>query len=178
MGLPSGLIWAMANIGAVEIYDFGLYFSWGNTVGHVEDSGYDFSESVYNNTPAAAIDTDLTLSEDAARTYLGTPWRLPSNDEFKELVDNCTHEWTSINGVAGYVFTSRINGNKLFFPAAGFYNGRLNNNRGARGYYWSSSYISATTAHPLYFNSSNISTETGGQRRFGFSIRAVYLPQT
>ena len=55
---------------------------------------------------------------DIARTQWGDGWRLPSQAEFQELVDNCTWEWTEINGVAGRRATA-ANGNSIFFPAAG-----------------------------------------------------------
>jgi len=35
LGLPSGRLWADRNIGASSPEDVGLYFSWGNTDGHV-----------------------------------------------------------------------------------------------------------------------------------------------
>ena len=34
LGFPSGTKWADRNIGALNPEDTGLYFSWGNTVGH------------------------------------------------------------------------------------------------------------------------------------------------
>jgi hypothetical protein len=43
LGLPSGKLWAAANVGASNYYSEGNYFSWGNTTGHAKNSGYDFS---------------------------------------------------------------------------------------------------------------------------------------
>lgn len=176
MGLPSGLLWASCNVGAERPSDLGLYFSWGNVEGHRAEEGYDFSQTVYDSTPAAAIETDLSLSEDAARENLGEPWRMPTAAEFQELYDNCTVEWTTLNGVNGRLFTSNVNGNKLFLPAAGHCSGTSLNNRGSYGYYWSSTYSSATNARSLNFNSSNVSPQYNGSRRNGFSMRAVCPP--
>ena len=108
-----------------------------------------------------------------ARANLGQPWRLPTKTEFQELYDNCTCVWTTLNGVAGRLFTSNVNGNSIFFPAAGYYDGTSLGSRGSGGHYWSSSYYSATTAYGLYFDSSNVGPQNYNGRRFGFSVRAV-----
>lgn len=176
MGLPSGVQWASCNVGAAEASDLGMYFSWGNTVGHNIDEGYNFSQEVYDSTPAAVIATDLSLEQDAARANLGEPWRMPTTAEFQELYDNCTSVWTTLNGVAGRLFTSKVNGNTLFFPAAGGYNGTSLNARGSSGLYWSSSYYSAANAGYLGFDSSTIYPQVNNSRRLGFSVRAVMTP--
>lgn len=175
MGLPSGLLWASCNVGAEGSSDLGIYFSWGNIDGHKIGEGYDFSQAVYSTTPAAEIATDLSLSQDAARANLGAPWRMPTAAEFQELIDNCTSEWTTLNGVNGRLFTSNVNGNTLFFPAAGYYNGTSLNNRGSYGRYWSSSFYSSTNAQLLGFDSSDVNPQNNGRRR-GFSVRAVCPP--
>ena len=173
LGLPSGLKWAKCNIGAATPEGYGLYFSWGNAQGHEEGSGYDFSQTTYDATPAAAITANLSLSQDMARANLGQPWRLPTKTEFQELYDNCTCVWTTLNGVAGRLFTSNVNGNSIFFPAAGSYDGTSLGNRGSRGSYWSSSYYSATNACDLGFGSSSVNPQGNYGRRVGFSVRAV-----
>ena len=61
----------------------------------------------------------------------------------------------------------------LFFPAAGYYNGTSLNNRGSNGNYWSSTWISATNARNLNFNSSGVNPQNNNNRRNGFSVRAV-----
>jgi hypothetical protein len=70
-------------------------------------------------------------------------------------------------------FTSRINGNAIFFPAAGFYNGTALNSRGTDGLYWSSGFNSASNAYYLYFNSSEVSPQNSNGRGSGFTVRAV-----
>ena len=151
----------------------GLYFSWGNTDGHPAGAGYDFSQATYDETPAAAISEDLSLNEDAARANLGAPWRMPSESEFQELYDNCSSIWTTLNGVIGRLFTSNLNGNTLFMPAAGYYNGTLLTNRGSYGRYWSSTYSSATGARLLAFDNLNVNPQSSNGRRYGFSVRPV-----
>ena len=175
LALPSGLLWCEHNVGASTPYEHGLYFSWGNVIGHAEGSGYDFSDAVYAETPGAALTGNVPVNGtyDLARHNMGAPCRLPTVGEFQELNSNCDSEWTDEDGVAGRRFTSRINGNSIFFPASGLYNGTTLNNRGSYGLYWSSSYISETGAYYLYFNSSNVYPADSNSRRYGFTARAV-----
>ena len=175
LALPSGLLWADKNIGASTPYEHGLYFSWGNVTGHAEGSGYDFSDAVYAETDGAALTGNIPVNNtyDMARHNLGSPCRLPTVGEFQELNSNCTSEWTDEDGVAGRRFTSNINGNSIFFPASGNYNGAALNGRGSYGLYWSSSYMSATYAYNLGFHSSGVSPANDSTRRYGFSVRAV-----
>lgn len=178
MGLPSGVQWASCNVGAEEPSDSGIYFSWGNIEGHAVGEGYDFSQAVYDTTPGAAIETNLSLEHDAASANLGTPWRMPSSAEFQELYDNCTCVWTTLKGVKGYLFTSNVNGNTLFFPAAGGCVGTLLRYYGVNGFYWSSTYYTTKNARRLRFTSSTIQPQSDGERSVGFSVRAVISTAT
>ena len=175
LALPSGLLWAEKNIGATTPYEHGLYFSWGNVEGHAEGSGYDFSDAVYAETPGAALTGNVPVNTtyDAARHNMGAPCRLPTVGEFQELNSNCDSEWTDEDGVAGRRFTSRINGNSIFFPASGLCSGTSLYDRGSNGFYWSSSYVSATSAYNLNFNSGGVSPVDSNNRRYGFTARAV-----
>lgn len=150
--------------------------SWGNIDAHAEGSGYDFSQASYDASPAATIHANLSLNQDVARYNLGAPWRMPTAAEFQELYDNCTNVWTTLNGVNGRLFTSNVNGNTLFFPAAGGYIGPTNNYRGLGGDYWSSTYNSATKAFILNFNDSGINPLLVKTRRQGFSVRPIISP--
>lgn len=176
LALPSGLLWCEHNVGASTPYEDGLYFSWGNVIGHADGSGYDFSDAVYAETPGASLTGNIPVNGtyDLVRHNMGAPCRLPTVGEFQELNSNCESEWTDEDGVAGRRFTSRINGNSIFFPASGYYIGASLNGRGSLGYYWSSSYYSATSAYSLGFGSSNVNPASNyGYRRYGFSARAV-----
>ena len=175
LALPSGLLWCEHNIGATTPYEHGLYFSWGNVTGHAEGSGYDFSDAVYAETAGAALTGNIPTNNtyDMARHNMGSPCRLPTVGEFQELNSNCTSEWTDEDGVAGRRFTSNINGNSIFFPASGLYNGTTLSLRGSYGLYWSSSYISESYAYNMDFNSDGVVPANGSDRRYGFSVRAV-----
>lgn len=176
MGLPSGLQWANCNIGAESPVDEGLFFSWGNIEGHAMGEEYYFSQSEYDSTPGAEIQTNLPLENDAARANLGAPWRMPTEAEFIELYNNCTCVFTTLNGVNGQLFTSNVNGNKLFFPAAGRCKDTTIVNKNNGGYYWSSTYYSATTGRSMNFTRTDVIPQNSGSRYNGFSVRAVLQP--
>ena len=174
LGLPSGLKWAQANLGAKKETDPGLYYMWGDTEGHKKDSGYEFKEANYNSKGLNAISTNLTLAQDAAHIRLGGSWRMPTKTEFEELYNNTKVTWTKINGVAGCKFTNKTDASKyIFMPAAGgYYKGSSLSNWGSHGYYWSSTLYDSSLAYYLYFYGSSPGTVTTS-RGSGKSVRAV-----
>jgi hypothetical protein len=178
LALPSGVLWCEHNVGAATPYEDGLYFSWGNITGHTGTDGYDFGTSndgPYASTPGAALTGNIPTNNtyDAARHNMGAPWRTPTVGEFQELNAQCDSEWTDEDGIAGRRFTSRINGNSIFFPASGNRGGTALNDRGSGGYYWSASLNSQTRGYYLYFNSRGVDPANNNSRFFGFAVRAV-----
>jgi hypothetical protein len=178
LALPSGLLWAEKNVGANRPEDDGLYFSWGNVDGHTGTDGYDFgsnNDGPYASTPGAALEGNIpsNITYDAAMHNMGAPCRMPTVSEFQELNANCISEWTTQNGVNGRRFTSRINGNSLFFPAAGLRAGVSLSYRGSNGYYWSSSRYSSARGYGMNFSASGVNPAHTGNRFNGFSVRAV-----
>ena len=179
LGLPSGLKWAKCNVGATSPEEYGLYFAWGETTGYTAEqvaAGVrKFSKDVYDAGSAASIETDLTLEQDAARANLGGKWRMPTEAECEELINKCNRVWTDDyngTGVAGKVFTSKVNGNSVFFPAAGFCDDSSVYNVGLDGYYWSASCGSSSGAWGLYFYSGSQDL-SNNHRYFGRSVRGV-----
>ena len=178
LALPSGLLWCEHNVGAATPYEDGLYFSWGNVTGHTGDDGYDFGTSndgPYASTPGAALEGNIPSNNtyDAARHNMGAPCRMPTVGEFQELNSNCDSEWTDEDGVAGRRFTSRINGNSIFFPASGHRYGTGLSLHGSGGGYWSSSLYSSASGYGLHFRSGGVDPASGNGRFYGFSVRAV-----
>ena len=178
LALPSGLLWCEHNVGASTPYEDGLYFSWGNVTGHTGTDGYDFGTSndgPYASTPGAALTGNIPTNGtyDAARHNMGAPCRMPTVGEFQELNAQCDSEWTDEDGIAGRRFTSRINGNSIFFPASGHRSGTSLNYRGSNGYYWSASLGSQTNGYYLGFSSTGVNPAYSSSRFDGFSVRAV-----
>ena len=106
LGLPSGLLWAKKNIGAATEEDAGLYFQWGDVQGYTaEQVGVDkqfngdysdykwhISGSVTNLSKYTGSNGDglttLEAIDDAAIQIMGSEWRMPTREDFKELISN------------------------------------------------------------------------------------------
>ena len=172
LGLPSGTKWASFNIGANRPEEYGEYYAWGES--GVKDA---YKESTYEyckNGMYTNIGKDIRGTEfDTAREKWGGEWMMPSTTQFNELIANCTNEWTTINGVKGRKFTSKINGEYIFFPAAGYYGSSVGNT-GTYGYYWSGN-IDPDNAEKAYTMIAKSATPSMpvNPRYLGFSVRPV-----
>lgn len=175
LGLPSGLLWATCNLGATNPEDIGQYFSWGNVSGHTVGDGYSFDSTTYANTGGGGLSDDIpeNATYDAARSIKGGTWRLPTQDEMQELIDNCTFAWQSDyngTGVAGALFTR--NGQSLFLPVGGYIQETTKKASGTC-YYWSSKKGTGDKARRMFANSSTIPTMQNGTRAYGHLLRPV-----
>ena len=175
LGLPSGTLWATCNVGATSPEQAGLYFAFGETTGftaeQVEKGVRKFDSASYT---ASSVSGNLTLEQDAARANLGGNWRMPNKAEWKELIENCNVAWMDDyngTGVAGRVFTSKINGNSVFFPAAGRCGGSSVGDVGSRGSYWSATCLSSC-GWGLGFGSGDQCLGRNSMY-YGFSVRGV-----
>ena len=195
LGLPSGLLWATCNLGANSPEEYGDYYAWGETTTkpvynwniykyctagaegglamltkYSTNSGHDFVGTPDDLTTLEAMD-------DAATQKFGDGARMPTVDEWQELIDNTTAEWTQVNGVNGRKFTA-ANGNSLFLPAAGCCYGLGLDAADEYGHYWSSSLIAdgPNYAWHFYFSLDNWGVD-GYHRADGLSVRAVRASQ-
>lgn len=138
LGLPSGTKWATCNVGANSPEECGNYYAWGETTIKTD---YNSSNYTYTGNP-----TTLPTDRDAATANWGSGWRMPTQAEMQELLDNCTTTWTTQNGVNGRLFIGP-NGNSIFLPTNSTY-----------GSCWSSSLYSSGTsnAYCIFFASDDI----------------------
>jgi len=184
-----GVKWATRNLGAEKITDYGLYFQWGDTQGYTaeqvgEEAGqkafswddYKYGDGTtftkYNGTDGKTV---LDASDDAVTTAFGSNWRMPTKDEYTNLLDNTTNEWTTIDGVNGYLFTSNEDSSKtLFFPSAGYcIDGDYD---GGFGSYWSSSVTGFDISHAISISSdSDTENISYNSRSVGLTIRGIYV---
>ena len=179
LGLPSGLLWATCNVGAETPEEYGNYYAWGETTtkstySSSNSATYGLTNSQLQSQGYIDSEINLTAQHDAAAVNWGGDWRMPTYEEQKELLNNCTWTWTTHNGVSGYKVTSKVNSNYIFLPAAGYRYGSLLYNAGSNGYYWSSNPIGSDSgsAHRLYFSSSFQRMIYDG-RYYGQSVRPV-----
>jgi hypothetical protein len=190
--------WATFNLGASAPEEYGDYFAWGETEPKAKygwaqykwGNGENKALTKYCNKAAYGEDgftdnlTQLLPEDDAAHVNWGGNWRMPTAAEFDELINNCTIEKSTVNGVNGYLLTSKINGNSIFLPMAGYYNFDLYSDQhsGTIVYYWSADMMYRNTVY-TNINAYNLNSrlaEDGGlsignnTRRCGFPIRPVY----
>ena len=172
LDLPSGLLWADRNLGALTTGDYGMYFQWGDTEGHARGEGYNFSMDNYNAKGLNNISADLTLAQDAANAALGGSCRMPNYTEVTEFINNTTRSYETSNGVQGVRFTSKTNSNSIFFPACGYGNGTSWNNTGVAGRYWTSSFSTSSNCYNMVIDSGG-GNLSNNYRFMGMAIRAV-----
>lgn len=180
LGLPSGTRWATVNIGAVSPEEYGDYFAVGETE---PKSSYDWSSykwcegtsttlMKYNSNPDHGIvdgKTSLDPEDDAAHAKWGGLWRMPTGEQMKELIDNCTWEWTQENGVDGFRVTGKAS-RSIFLPGAGYKDESSLSEEGY-GEYLSSSI--STTARLLFFEASGRVMANVGWHCCGYTVRPV-----
>ena len=116
----------------------------------------------------------LAPEHDAAHIHWGGTWRMPTERELDDLVNKCDWDWTTVNGVKGYVVRGRGNyaSQSIFLPCAGHGPTSLVP-AGSDGYYWSSLPNSDDyRSRGLYFFSSY--HRTGRYYRgYGLSVRPI-----
>lgn len=205
LGLPSGKRWAISNLTEKGLpfssTVFGDYYAWGETEPYYESltvkgennvvvtwkSGYEggYTQANYDKNTALSSYTSASakLSEehDAAYQKLGAGWRIPSVADMDELEANCTVSAATVNGVNGVKYTSNINGNSIFMPVNGYFNGTT-----FKGYtenspanrFWMQDNKSSTQAYQQYGSQSSPGKGAyGAKDKFrGASIRPVYTP--
>lgn len=189
LGLPSGTKWATMNVGATKPEEYGLYFAWGDTQGYTASqvgsgegqkafawADYKWSEdggttmSKYNETDGKTV---LDLEDDAVAVAWGGSWKIPTEAQCQELIDNTTYTWTAVNGVNGGKFTAS-NGNYIFIPAAGIVYYGIMHYVGDSGFIWDTSLGSdgVRNSNYLYFGGSKDFVNSN-LRCHGYSVRGV-----
>lgn len=135
--------WASFNLGAYKATDIGNIFYWAENL-----------PSTQNKPKHLKIKSDVIgdiagdRRYDAATNLLGENWRLPTDKECRELLDECKWEIKFLDGIEGRLVTGP-NGNSIFLPfnqksyATGTY---------ISGHYWTSSpYHGGESAKDLRF---------------------------
>lgn len=100
-----------------EMEDLGLSVKWGDRnfgASSSTDAGawiaFPFATKVlnmYSSKPSYDVVKDCT----------GNTWRMPTSEEFQELIDQCTWTEETVNGVKGYRISR--NGASIFLPLCG-----------------------------------------------------------
>lgn len=108
--------WATCNIGANNPEESGDCFFWGEKAPHDLSPRTNTFEKYYSKRQGT-----LEIIDDAAHENWGGSWRMPTKEDFEELIDpnNCDIEFTSLNSVPVYKIISKKIGYEdcfIFFP--------------------------------------------------------------
>lgn len=140
LGLPSGVRWAICNVGSEKPSELGNQYAWGEL------------ETKDKFSKENSIWQDKEINEyggnpeyDVASKLWGVAWRQPTLKEIQELVDLCKWKWTKLNGKRGFVVTGP-NNKSIFLPA------RMSTYEFLYGEYFCN-YWSSTPGDPLNFKS-------------------------
>ena len=175
LGLPSGTKWACCNVGADKPENLGGYYAWGET-----ETKSIYSWSTYTHCDGSKdtchdLGSEIASTEyDVAHVKWGGSWVTPSEEQQSELRQNCTYEWTTLNGVKGGKFTSNINGVSIFLPITGYRDGSTVYDTNSYGLYWSSTQFLPYMygAYHLFFYSSFAGRQSSN-RYTGRNVRPV-----
>lgn len=173
LDLPGGLKWAACNLGANKPWEEGNHYSWG------EENFYKASFSELRALDAVNFKGNLNSKYDDATKEWGEEWRMPTKEEFEDLISYCNWEWSAFNGTWGYKVSSKKNSSKwIFLPAAGKV--FVGMSSGRTGCYWSATmyeyppdpFSARYCSHALDFNSSH-KILSNYYRNVGLSVRPV-----
>ena len=132
--------WGTFNIGTTKYspQSPGDYFAWGETVARREFVQNYYLEPKQGHYYEGKLSV-LESCDDAATVLWDKDWRLPTKEEFQELIDKCKWEWTRSYSHWGYNVTGP-NGNSIFLPAGGMMRRKTEYVNYESGlYYWTSS---------------------------------------
>lgn len=200
LGLPSGTKWATMNIGASTPEDYGNYYAWGETETKEEYGWNTYKYFFDNNGNYVPYDDKWCVESgelkdigsniagtqyDVAHMKWGDSWKIPTSAQMDELQNReyCEWIWTFLNGVKGYIITSKLNGKSMFLPACGVFYKTKQQHMNTDGHYWLSTSETSNTfyADYLIFSSDGYETRHKSElfhdydgRDHGRAIRPVF----
>lgn len=168
--------WSPCNLGAETTDMNGDYYAWGevHTKGGKENYGrvhYEYYDSVgktYIN-----IGEDISGTKyDAALTVLGSPWRMPTYNEVKELYEKCDWKAASYNNKSGYLVTGP-NGNSIFIVTVSCTD--TGSSKMKHSQFWTSTLSDIDCAYYLNYDYFKINAYMAQEafREYGLPVRPV-----
>lgn len=203
------IYWASTNLGASEPWEIGDYYAWGvshtyynygtstapvwnpfYTDGFIDTSHPDYSDGTFHGYIYADQDTNLLPADDAATVNRNGRWRMPTLDEWNELLSITTQIWyeagnDKYHGVEGIEINAKDHGyGSIFIPTNNWYAGTISIPNNSCLLWTSTTEIdsermsaSAAEIDKNYMNNSNPdkTCKSKMRRYFGLPIRPVYV---
>ncbi len=176
----NGVTWATRNVDAFGTFaekpeSPGMFYQWNRP-------------QAWNTSDETVTGWDATVPEGSLWEKANDPspkgWRIPTYSELWSLLDEqyVTKQRTTQNGVQGYKFTDKANGNSIFFPTPS--SSSRNSNDGTlvfweAGYYWSNTAVgnSKTYAYFMFLleGIAAVSYDPNYYRNDAFFVRSVLI---
>ncbi|MGI6231570.1 MAG: hypothetical protein ACOYJF_01815 [Prevotella sp.] len=167
--LGLSVMWAQCNIGAETETETGVMTAYGDTTGLMTSTSLD---DYTVTTDISGTDNDIVTKADIDGTS-SIKSSMPTATQVKELLQNTTQTWETVDGVAGVRFTAN-NGNSIFMPAAGYRNDTTVEGNNVKGLYWSGT---VNTVSDDYANTLSLSQSENiagmSLRDMGLCVRSV-----
>ena len=159
--------WATMNVGALKPEDHGQLFGWADSTGshkkfdditisyrqdgNIETTLVDWGSSYFGGkTPRADISG---TAYDIATYQWNAKWRMPTRDEWNELMTRCSWSLETSGGVAVYRVTGP-NGNHILLPMTGIRaTSETESGRNTMGYYWTSTLLPQSQQAAAHYES-------------------------
>lgn len=164
LGLESGTLWANMNLGAHKITDYGNLYRWGETAPELDYSKYTYPRKPFSSIVATKYDAAFVTDKES---------HLPTIAQYKELIEGCTWQSVSIEGILCLKGTSKKNKKNIYFPATGYSKGKEREYEGKYGYYWTGEKENGN-AQAFIFDEMRVEKAT---MYYGRAIRAVKPPK-
>lgn len=170
--LGLSVLWADCNVGGDSESPIGGLYGWADPTGEKTSQNIkdylEFAGGLYIKTPQNISGTQY----DIATAKWGQGWRMPSKEDWKELIEKC--KWTKEK--AFHVYGYRVegpNGNSIFLPNTGLRFGESISNSDA-GYYWTSEMaLNDRECACYYYFDEEIHNDIVSTRNYVYSGRAV-----
>ena len=179
------------NVGATSETDYGDYFMWGSITPNTNtpctwanapfnNGANDYDEEYFNSVKNTVYPNGILAKKyDTAAQIMGGDWRMPTQTECQELVDNTNSEWVENfheSSVSGRKFTSKTDTSKyIFIPASGFRSGSSFDGQGKICDIWSSSLITSELYNAWVLSSTSyyVYADSDGSCEGGLVVRGV-----
>ena len=146
LGLPSGLLWGTSRIidlnyrYTADTYHNRFSFAWGRVRPQDRYSKHYYIEDQIDNISG-------NIKYDAATKLCGDGWRIPTAEEWEELIENCK---CSAEYHSSLTLTSKINGKTLVVQTNGILS-TLGMTNSGDCWYWSATSVDRRTAYAFVF---------------------------
>lgn len=177
---------------------YGNYYAWGelepkklytrdNYKFYIQDQWDGYLLLKYSNEDLHSFNykadnlLQLQPTDDASYMRFNNPanikFHIPTKAQFKELIEYTTkkleHDYNGVTGLYGLTFISKINRKSIFFPGAGYYDGKSLDDKNLVTL-WTST-LSGSPHNALDFCGNSSTPFSSNTRHCGYPVRPVVI---